>query len=219
MTPVFAPPSSSRLFRLTMPVSAPPPARLLLGLALALAGACSSSGRYVWADRYAPPASEAQYTVAPGDLLNVQVWDNEKLSARARVRGDGRVSLPLLDDVPVAGRTPVQVARDVEQRLRQAELVLAPRVNVSLDEAKPVAVSVLGKVARAGSYTLAEGSGVAEALASAGGLNDFADRDRIFVLRRAPAPVRIRFTFGALTGRSSQAALFRLRGGDVVVAE
>ncbi len=199
--------------------------RALPAATLALAGACASSpGRFVWIDSYAPPAAEAGYVVAPGDLLNVRVWDNDKLSTKTRVRADGRVSVPLLDDVPVAGRAPAAVARDLERRLRQAQLVVAPRVDVALDENSQVSVSVLGKVARVGAFALPVGSGVAEALATAGGLTEFARRDRIFVLRRAPGPgasepVRIRFTFGAVTGKSSTAALFRLRSGDVVVAE
>jgi len=203
---------------------------LVLAPTLLAAGACASStGRYVWADRYVAPAAEPEYVVAPGDLLTVRVWDNEKLSTKARVRADGRITVPLLDDVLVAGRRPPAVARDLERRLREAQLVLAPRVDVALDEASPVTVSVLGRVARAGAYTLPVGSGAAEALASAGGLTEFAHQDRIFVLRRPAAPgtpgasaaepVRIRFTFRALTGQSSRAALFRLRSGDVLVAE
>lgn len=206
--------------RRTLPSRRSRAGRALLALGLALSGACASSaGRFVWADDYTPSSAEAEYVVAAGDLLTVQVWDNEKLSTRTRVRPDGRISMPLLNDVPVAGRPPQQVARDLEQRLRQANLVLAPRVNVAIDEQRPMSVAVLGKVTRAGSYSLPEGSGLAEALASAGGLTEFAKRDRIFVLRRTPEPVRIRFTFGALTGRSSRAAVFRLRPGDVVVAE
>jgi polysaccharide export outer membrane protein len=191
----------------------------LLFLSLGGAGCASGAGRYVWADEYAPAAASDDYVVAPGDLLTVQVWDNEKLSAKARVRADGRISMPLLNDVPVGGRSPVQIARDLEERLRAAKLVLAPRVNVVLDETTPTTVSVLGKVARVGAYPLPQGSGVAEALASAGGLTEFAHADRIYVLRRAPEPVRIRFTFGAVTGRSTRAALFRLRAGDVVVVD
>lgn len=226
---------------MSSPGSSPrPPARraarglagLLLSSAGALTGACATArGPYVWADDYAArqaaaaaataPAA-AGYVVAPGDVLAVQVWDNAPLSAKVRVRADGRISLPLLDEVAVAGRTPVQVARDLEQRLRQANLVLAPRVSVALDEATPVSVSVLGKVARAGSYPLAPGSGVAEALASAGGLSEFAHRDRIYVVRREPEPVRVRFTFADATGArgaTARAATFRLRAGDVVVVD
>lgn len=227
MSPLFVLSRRALARRPLLPVGFP----VVLAVALLGAGACASSaGRYVWADRYVAPAAEAEYVVAPGDLLSVRVWDNEKLSTKARVRADGRISVPLLDDVLVAGRRPAAVARDLERRLREAQLVLAPRVDVALDEASPVTVSVLGKVARAGAYTLPVGSGAAEALASAGGLTEFAHQDRIFVLRRAPSvgtsgtagaaePVRIRFTFRALTGQSSRAALFRLRSGDVLVAE
>ncbi len=190
-----------------------------LVLALSSAAACASRGPYVWADRYASPAPTAEYVVTPGDILAVQVWDNDKISTRARVRPDGRITVPLLNDVPVAGSTPPQVARDLEQRLRQANLVITPHVSVALDESRPVSISVLGKVVHSGSFALADGSGIADALATAGGLTEFAHEDRIYVMRRAPEPVRIRFTFGAITGGSPQAASFRLRSGDVVVAE
>lgn len=188
-------------------------------LSLASAGACAARGPYVWADRYTPPTTATEYVVTPGDVLAVQVWDNDKISTRARVRADGRITVPLLNDVAVAGNTPSQVAHDLEQRLRQANLVLTPHVSVALDETRPVSVSVLGKVARAGSFALSEGSGIADALANAGGLTEFAHADRIYVMRRVPEPVRIRFTFDAVTGGSAQAASFRLRSGDVVVAE
>lgn len=191
----------------------------IVSVMLSSIGACASSSRYVWADRYTPPAAATEYVVAPGDVLAVQVWDNDKISTRSRVRADGRITVPLLNDVVVAGSTPAQVARDLEQRLRQANLVLVPRVSVALDESRPVSVSVLGKVVRSGSFALAEGSGIADALANAGGLTEFAHSDRIYVMRRNPEPVRIRFTFGAITGGSPQAASFRLRNGDVVVAE
>ena len=199
-----------------------------LGVALvaaaALAGcATSRGGEFVWVDDFAPERGAAatnEYTIAPGDLVSVQVWDNEKLSARARVRSDGRISLPLLTEVAVAGKAPKQVAAEVERALKEQNYVVNPRVNVVVDEMTPLTVSVLGAVARAGRYALAQGGGgVAEALASAGGLTDFAHRDRIFVIRRMPKPVRIRFTFQALTSQTGRAATFRLMPGDVVVAE
>jgi polysaccharide export outer membrane protein len=68
-------------------------------------------------------------------------------------------------------------------------------------------------------YTLDNNAGVAEALASAGGLTEFAHRDQIFVIRRNPTPVRIRFTYSALAEARGQAATFRLKPGDVVVAQ
>jgi polysaccharide biosynthesis/export protein len=97
--------------------------------------------------------------------------------------------------------------------------VVDPRVMVVLEETKPLAVAVMGEVVHAGMYTLIPGAGVAEALASAGGLTEFAHRDRIFVVRRTPQLVRIRFTYSALVGGSGKAPTFRLQNGDVVVTE
>jgi len=173
----------------------------------------------VWADRYAPTRTDTGYTIAAGDLLNVQVYDNAGMSAHARVRSDGRISLPLLNDVLVEGKAPYVVGHELEQTMKQQNLVLNPRVNVVVEESHPLRVSVLGAVARAGAYVVDPGAGVADALASAGGLTEFAHHDRIFVLRKTPTPVRIRFSFDDLTAGTSKAAAFRLQSGDVVVAQ
>jgi polysaccharide export outer membrane protein len=184
-------------------------------------GACSSvHGAYVWADQYADGSPVVkQYVIGTGDALTVQVWNNDKITTKARVRSDGCISVPLLNDLNVAGKTPEQVAQEIEQKLRDGELVVAPRVTVIVDEVKPLTVSVMGNVARTGTYLLDAGSGVAEALASAGGLTPFAHDDRIFVLRRSPEVVRIRFTLASLTDQTARTSQFRLRSGDIVVAE
>jgi polysaccharide biosynthesis/export protein len=190
------------------------------------AGGCVSAGSagrevYVWAADYVaqePSAADATYRIGVGDMLSVQVFDNERLSAKGRVRSDGKLSIPLINDAVMAGKTPRQAAVDVEKALRDGNLVLNPRVNVVVDEVLPVRVSVLGAVVRAGFLQVDPGSGVAEALAAAGGLNEFAHKDRIYVVRKVPAPVRIRFTFASLTDTGASSA-FRLRQGDVIVVE
>jgi polysaccharide biosynthesis/export protein len=195
-------------------------AGILILASLILAAACAPQGRYVWVDNYTPSRGTPEgYVASIGDLLNVQVFDNDKLSSRARVRTDGSISLPLLSDVPVLGKTPARIAREVEILLKEQNLILNPHVNVVVDEVKPVNVSVLGAVGHAGRFSLEPGAGLAEALASAGGLNDFAHKDRIFVLRNAPERVRIRFTFDALTSQVGRAPLFRLQDGDVIVVD
>jgi polysaccharide biosynthesis/export protein len=201
---------------------------LLPGLAIFALGGCvtpsgatAGANAYIWAPDYVakePSAVDATSRIGVGDLVSVQVFDNERMSAKGRVRSDGKMSLPLVNDVALAGKTPAQAAADVERALRDGNLVLSPRVNVVVEEVLPVRVAVLGAVARAGTYPLDPGSGVAEALAGAGGLTEFAHKDRIFVLRKVPTPVRIRFTFGSLTD-TGPASAFRLRQGDVVVVE
>lgn len=185
------------------------------------AGGCASTSTapYVWADEWPePPPAEGEYIIGPGDALNVQVWEQEKMSAVVRVRSDGKVSLPFLNDVPAAGLTPVALARDLEARLKP--FIVTPRVLVAVDEALPLSVSVLGQVGTPGLHSLSPGAGVAQALAAAGGLKDFAKKDRIFVLRTQDNnPQRIRMTWDAITAGLGVAGRFRLRAGDVVVVE
>lgn len=191
-----------------------------IAIALLIGGCATGHGAYTWIDDYAlrAPETPSGFVIGNGDVVNVQVFDNEKISARGRVRGDGKLALPLVGEVDAAGKTPRNLALDIERSLQEQKFVLNPRVTVVVDEVQPLKVSVLGAVARAGTYSLDGESGVAEALASAGGLTDFAHKDQIYVLRRLPTPLRLRFTFQSLT-EVGRAAAFRLRTGDVVVAE
>ena len=90
--------------------------RQLWNILFALAcfsGGCTHVGDFVWVDAYQGAASPASlsYVIAPGDLLNVRVWNQEAMSARVRVRGDGMISLPFLNDVEAAGLEPPVLAR------------------------------------------------------------------------------------------------------------
>jgi len=133
------------------------------------------------------------------------------------VRQDGKVSLPLLGDVQAAGLTPGELAMQLQEALKR--YINYPNVTVAVAETRPLVVPVVGEVAKPGQYMLEKGAGVLEALAAAGGFTDFAHRDRIFVLRREPKLVRIRFTFEALSRGQGQATALQLQAGDVVVVE
>ena len=197
------------------------PIRLFLLAALGLSSACRGPGGYVWAKDLPPAAlSDPGYVIGPGDLLLVRVWNDETLGGRAKVRSDGRISLPFLNDVAAAGMSPGDLAHALELKL--TEYVNAPRVTIALEDEKLVSISVLGEVTRPGVYDLTAGSGVLQALASAGGMTPWASSDRIFVLRRAGGearPARIRFTEEALAHAEDRSSSFRLRRGDVVVVE
>lgn len=188
------------------------PAALLLAAAL---GGCAARSQDIWVDDYAQAVqSTGTYVVAPGDLLSIRVQGQEGMSSKSRVRDDGKVSLPFLNDVQAIGLTPLQLAERIQVRLK--EFVLAPVVVVSLEESRPLEFSVVGNVKKAGTFQLDPRSGVLQALAAAGGLGEFASSDRIFVLRQG---TRIRFTYQALTRADRRAAIFRLRPGDIVVVE
>ncbi len=193
--------------------------RLVLFTALMLCGCYTPQGGFIAVEDFRLPVT-GEYVISPGDLLHVQVFQQEAMSARVRVRRDGKVSLPMVGDVNIAGRSPTEVAGDLQQRLK--DFINTPRVNVVLEEARPVSVSIVGEVMRPGITTMEANSGVLTAIASAGGLTDFAHRDGIFVLRKVPANDtlrRIRFTWDALTRGDGNAARFTLLPGDTVVVE
>jgi polysaccharide export outer membrane protein len=182
---------------------------------------CGSAGGSIQVDQLPDPpvsATAEEYTIGIGDLLNVQVYNDEKASGRVRVRSDGRISLTFVNDVEAVGKTPVKLASDIEAGLKT--VILNPSVTVSVEESKPLNISVLGEVSKPGLQTLERSHiGVAQALAAAGGLTAFAHKDRIFVVRNDPTPMRIRFSYEDLTRNVGKGYLFRLQAGDVVVVE
>jgi polysaccharide export outer membrane protein len=192
------------------------PAAALLWLVL-LGGCSGAKARpaWIWVDDYAQPfMGEAPYLIGPGDLLSVRVQGQEGMSGRSRVRDDGKISLPFLNDVQAIDLTPLQLAERIQGRLK--DYVNQPVVIVSLEAARPLEAAVLGNVRKAGSYPLAAPSGVLQALAAAGGLGEFANPEAIYVLRQGD---KIRFTYQALTRAERRAVGFRLHSGDVVVVE
>ncbi len=199
----------------------PPSCSLSAVVALAVLGACATSGggSSIPVNEYQEPPATPQsgYVIQSGDVLQVRVFNQPDMSARVRVRDDGKVSIPFLNDVTAVGLTPNALAQQIQTRLK--EFINAPVVTISLEEARPFSVSVIGEVNKAGVYALPPGAGVLQALAAAGGLNQYASKDKIFVVRETPTPARIRFEFEQLTQAVGKAATFRLRLGDIVVVE
>ena len=189
-------------------------------LAVAISGvACSSGnhGAFTWINEYAPAKTPTTgYVIGAGDALTVQVYSDEKLTTKERVRPDGKITMPLVGEISVVDKAPATVAQEVERVLKDRQLILDPRVAVHVDAISPLTISVLGKVARPGAFTVEAGSGVAQAIATAGGLTDFASKDQIYLNRSNPS-TRLRFTFDQLTGENGAASQFRLKNGDVIV--
>jgi polysaccharide export outer membrane protein len=180
--------------------------------------ACSDVGKFVWVQDYQETATPARsFVIGPGDVLNVRMFGQEQFTTRARVRNDGKITLQLLGDVIAAGYTPTDLGKQIETRYR--DYVKVPAVTVSVDEVKPLILPVAGEVGHQGMITADRGSTLLEVLLLAGGLNDFAHKDRIFVLRGSPPATRIRFAWKDLIRGNSAAAAFEMRPGDTVVVE
>jgi len=97
-------------------------------------------------------AVDGQYTIGPEDLLDIAVWNNTAISRAVPVRPDGKISLPLLNDVQAAGLTPSQLREVLAKRL--ADYMPTPEVSVIVREIHSITVSVMGEVRKAGRYEL-----------------------------------------------------------------
>jgi polysaccharide export outer membrane protein len=192
-------------------------ALVLLAVAAFSPGCASGPGVFVWPMQLPPDeVGASEYRITNGDVVSVRVYGQDGMSTHAKVRSDGRIAVPFLGDVAVAGKTPAALAKEVETGLKS--YVTTPNVTVSVDEFQPITVSVIGEVSHPGTVAIDRNTGILQVLASSGGLTENADRDHIFVLRNSPVQRRIRFTYDLLTHNLS-IAMFRLHAGDIVVVE
>jgi polysaccharide export outer membrane protein len=183
---------------------------------LFLLAACGGTGPYVWVDSLPTPASANDVVISDGDNLNVRVFNQEPLSTQQRVRTDGKIAMPVIGEVVARGKRPAALAAEIQDRLKA--VVVAPSVSVTMEAAGDLKVSVVGEVKQSGVFQLDRGANVLTALAAAGGLNDYADSDKIFVVRRS-LPQRVRFRYTDLRSADPKSIQFTLQGGDVVVVE
>jgi len=164
----------------------------------------------------APPAvaAEEPYRIGKEDVLDVSVWRDPDLSRTLPVRPDGFITLPMVGEVQAEGRTTVELEQDIARRLQK--YVQSPRVTVMVREVNSARVFVTGEVQKPGAYPLRGSVTVLQALAMAGGLTEFADRDGMMVIRANNGP-RIQVRYSALVDRRAQGADFPLQPGDTVV--
>lgn len=128
-----------------------------------------------------PAAADTAYLIGPEDVLDINVWKEPDVSRLVPVRPDGKISLPLVNDVQAAGSTPQQLAATVTEKLRK--FLTDPQVTVIVAAINSQRVYVVGEVLRAGAFPLIPGMTVLQALSSAGGFSTFADVKRIHVMR------------------------------------
>jgi len=121
-----------------------------------------------------------EYVIGPEDALHIAVWREADLTASLPVRPDGKISLPLLDDVQAAGLTPKQLADSITEKLKK--YVADPRVTVVVTQINSKRIYLVGEVVHVGATPMLPNMTVLQALSSAG-LNQFANTKRIYVLR------------------------------------
>jgi polysaccharide biosynthesis/export protein len=188
----------------------------LLLLAAALEGAAASPTATPGPSTTRDASAPAGYRIGPEDVLEIDVWSKPELSRKVPVRPDGRISLPLVNDVQTSGLTPMEL-RDI-LLARLAEYVTAPEVSVIVTEVRSFRVSVLGEVSRPGRFELKSQVRLVDALAMAGGLTQFASRSNIVVLRSNGHGLEThRFDYDKLRAADARMVNFFLQADDVLL--
>ncbi len=169
------------------------------------------------ADQSGSPASlvPASYVIGPEDTLHVSVWKEPDLTETIPVRSDGKISMPLLNDVQAAGLTPSQLADSVTQQLKK--YLADPRVTVVVTGMNSQKIYVLGEVTHTGAMPLTPDMTVLQALASAG-FTQFANTKGIYVLRtQSGKQVKLPFNYKQVIKGEAMNQNILLKPGDTIV--
>jgi len=160
-------------------------------------------------------APAGDYQIGPEDVLDISVWKNQELSRKVPVRPDGKISLPLVNDIQAAGLTPSELRQQLAAKL--AEFVPTPEVSVVVAEVQSYKVAVVGAVKTPGRFTLRSPATVLECLALAQGFTEFSNKERIVVLRaNGASTTRIPFNYRKVADGNEQEN-FLIKPGDIIV--
>lgn len=163
-----------------------------------------------------PPEIPGDYVIGPDDILSVVFWREKDLSVDVPVRPDGRISLPLLNDVVAAGLTPDQLRIKLNEAA--AQYVADPMASVTVKTINSRKVFVTGQVAKQGFFPLTAPTTVIQMLATAGGLLEFADAENITILRHEKGKQHsIRFNFKEVRRNKNLQQNIELKPGDTII--
>jgi polysaccharide export outer membrane protein len=168
------------------------------------------------APKKAAATADPNYVIGAQDVLDVSVWKEPDVSRVVPVRPDGKISLPLLNDVQAAGLTPSQLAAQITDSLKK--YVTTPQVTVIVTTINSQRVYILGEVTRPGAYPILPGMSVLQALSSAGGFTQYARVKSIFV-RRFENGKEVKYPFNykdVINGKKPEQEIL-LKAGDTIV--
>ena len=176
----------------------------------------SSKSKAAAASATAGSTADADYKIGPQDILRIDVWKEPDISRVSPVRPDGRISLPLLNDVQAAGLTPTQLASVLTEGLKK--YITNPQVTVSVSEINSRRVYVTGEVLKPGAFSLLPNMTVLQALSSSGGFSQFAKIKSIYVLRNEDGKqIKHPFNYKDVVSGKKPELNIQLQPGDVIV--
>jgi polysaccharide biosynthesis/export protein len=169
----------------------------------------------------APPKAatpDYDYQVGPGDQLEINVWRNPELSARVPVRPDGRITSPLIEDMVAVGKTPAELGREIEERLKK--YIRDPTVTVLVSQFvgnSQHQVRVVGQAARPAALPYRQGMTLLDVMITVGGITEFASGNRAVLIRQAEGNKQYRIRLTDLLKGGDVTANVEVVPGDVVM--
>ena len=186
---------------------------IVTGLAHAQQGQAPSTGVK---GSGAVTADSDKYVIGPEDVLSIHVWKEEALTRQVPVRSDGKISLPLIDEVQAAGLTPFQLKEQLTVRLK--EFIDNPSVSVIVMEANSQKVYVSGEVKTPGVFRLRGETTLLQVIPMAGGFTEWADQKRIVVIRKeGEKDKRIIVNYRKIVSGEDMSANIVLKSGDTII--
>jgi polysaccharide biosynthesis/export protein len=159
---------------------------------------------------------DPNYSIAPEDVLTIDVWKEPEISRTVPVRRDGKISLPLLNDLQAAGLTPTQLGAEIVEKLRAT--IVHPQVTVIVAQMSSLRIYILGQVTRGGAYPLVPDMTVMQALSIAGGFTPYANLKKIYIMRTENGTDKIfPMNYKEVIGGRKPEQNIRLKPGDTIV--
>jgi|SRR5579859_404373 len=160
--------------------------------------------------------NDPAYRIGPQDVLKIDVWKEDQLTRTVPVRPDGKITLPLVNDIQAVGLTPMELAGVITEELKK--YITAPQVSVSVTEINSRRIYVTGEVLKAGAYALLPNMTVLQALSSSGGFTQFARIKNIYVLRTENGKqTKVPFNYKEAVSGKNPGENIELLPGDVIV--
>jgi polysaccharide export outer membrane protein len=158
----------------------------------------------------------AEYTIGPDDVMKVDFWRDKEMSSEVTVRPDGKISLPLINELQAAGLTPAQLRDRISEEAKK--YVEDPTVTVEVKVINSRKIFITGEVRKPGPYPLTGNTTVLQLISIAGGLGDYAKSEKIRIVRNEGGKqVAFKFNYKEVLNSNKLAQNIELKPGDTVV--
>lgn len=161
-------------------------------------------------------ADSSKYVIGPEDVLYIHVWKEEALSRTVPVRFDGKISIPLIDEAPAAGLTPLQLKENLTEQFKK--FISNPVISVIVMEANSFKVYISGEVRTPGVYRLRSETSILQIIPMAGGFTEWADKKNILIIRKEGGKEkRFKVNYKEAVRGKEPAAKMILKPGDTII--